>query len=170
MSSDCNEREDIVDCEWVWLSSRETRVHSSLRRFRGVPSPATVCDATTPIEFYPCRRSVEAWRAACLFGWLSLAWSFTSEVPRSSHVMIYHRSPAETPSSIISEEDWNTKSWKTTTDYPMSCIGVFEDLGSAMASSAALKAAKKELRTLMKNKLSSVPSASIDTQSKPTCQ
>ncbi|KAG4418792.1 hypothetical protein IFR04_008074 [Cadophora malorum] len=34
-----------------------------------------------------------------------------------------------------------------------------------MASSAALKAAKKELRTLMKNKLSSVPSASIDAQS-----
>ncbi|KAH7383669.1 hypothetical protein BKA64DRAFT_582660 [Cadophora sp. MPI-SDFR-AT-0126] len=34
-----------------------------------------------------------------------------------------------------------------------------------MASSVALKAAKKELRTLMKRKLSSVPSASIESQS-----
>jgi hypothetical protein len=38
--------------------------------------------------------------------------------------------------------------------------------GDTMASSAALKAAKKELRSLMKQRLSAVSKQTVDTQSK----
>lgn len=45
-------------------------------------------------------------------------------------------------------------------------IGETEEPGSrAMASSVALKAAKKELRRLMKKKLSSIRPESVETQS-----
>ncbi|KAK0102964.1 hypothetical protein ONS95_000846 [Cadophora gregata] len=47
----------------------------------------------------------------------------------------------------------------------MGAVGLPDDVGTAMATSVALKIAKKELRTLMKKKLSSVPSASVESQS-----
>jgi 5-formyltetrahydrofolate cyclo-ligase len=43
------------------------------------------------------------------------------------------------------------------------------DNPEAMASAAALKAAKKELRTLMKKRLSNVSPESISSQSRPLC-
>jgi hypothetical protein len=46
-------------------------------------------------------------------------------------------------------------------------MGTGESESSAMASTAASKASKKNLRTLMKTMLSAVPAESVEAQSRP---